>query len=100
MRARKHKRTATPYGVAVFAPYRRPWHHVNTPYAEEFWDTARRTPFYFDVRDSYFCYSESDKATEATYIEQMLARAETLAGARGGFYEVLGENYLIENAKI
>ena len=86
-------------GVAVFAPYRRPWQHVNMPYADEFWDTARRTPFYYDVREAYFCFGENEKQLEAVYLEQMLAHAELLADSAGGFYDVLGDNYLIEMKK-
>lgn len=93
-------KTANADGVAVFAPYRRPWQHVNMPYADEFWDTARRTPFYCDVREAYFEFNEQEKATESRYVQEMLAHAELLADSRGGFCDVLGDNYLIESVRI
>ena len=82
-------------GVAIFAPYREPWHHVNIRYADEFWDTARRTPFYDDVRESYFNFNEVKKEEERVNIEKMLSHADELSKSSGGFYNVLEDNYLL-----
>lgn len=87
-------------GIAAFTPYGRPWQHVNTPYADEFWETARRTPFYCDVRDAYFDFSENERARQAEHVKSMLLRADALADSRGGFYEILGDNYLLETRVI
>lgn len=83
-------------GIVSFSPYRRPWHYVNEPYADEFWDTARRTPFYDDVRNAYFEFNDEKKAKEERELEEILLRAEKLSKSPDGFYHVLGENYLIE----
>lgn len=83
-------------GIVSFAPYRLPWHYVSIPYADEFWDVARTTPLYDDVRSCYcdFNDEEKDRATKA--LDAMIAHAQRLAAEDGGFSKVLGDNYLIE----
>lgn len=81
--------------VVIFAPYRQPWHHVGIRYADEFWDVARKTPFYNDVRDAYLNFSETKKEEERVNIEKMLIHADELSRSSGGFYNVLGDNYLL-----
>ena len=83
-------------GIAFFAPYRRPWHYVGTRYADEFWDTARRTPFYDDVRSAYFAFNEEEKEREEKVLQKVFIHADELAKSSGGFYQVLGDNYLVE----
>lgn len=81
--------------VVIFPPYRLPWYHVDTEYADEFWETSRRTPFYDDVREAYFNFNEVKKEEERVNIERMLTHADKLSKSDGGFYNVLGDNYLL-----
>ena len=81
--------------IAIFASYQHPWHYVDIQYADEFWDIARKTPFYDDVRDAYFNFNEVKKEEERVNIEKMLLHANELSRSSGGFYNVLGDNYLL-----
>jgi len=82
-------------GIAVFSPYQLPWHYVNMPYADEFWDVARKTPLYEDVRDAYICFDEAARVKEIKNVNDVLSHASELEGSRGGFYDILGDDYLI-----
>ena len=81
--------------VVAFAPYRLPWRYVNIAYADEFWDTARRTPFYKDVRDDYINFNEEEKMKARELLERLISHAQRLVNADGGFRRVLGDNYLL-----
>ena len=81
--------------MVAFAPYRLPWHYVNISYADEFWDTARRTPFYKDVRDDYINFNEEEKMKARELLERLISHAQRLVNADGGFRRVLGDNYLL-----
>lgn len=81
--------------VVIFSPYRRPWYHVGVRHADEFWDVARKTPFYDDVRDAYLSFTDDKKEEERVNIDKVLAHAERLLESQGGFYNVLGDNYLL-----
>lgn len=82
-------------GVVTFKAHERPWRHVNLTYADEFWDLARKTPFYDEVRNGYFDFNETEKEREIAELEKLLAHAKQLSVSDGGFYGVLGDNYLI-----
>ena len=81
--------------VVSFAPYRLPWHYVNISYADEFWDIARRTAFYEDVRDNYISFNEEERMREKERFENMISHAQRLVNANGGFRLILGDNYLL-----
>lgn len=81
--------------VAIFAPYRQPWHHVGVKYADEFWDMSRKTPFYDDVRGAYFNFNDEKREEERINTEKMLLHATELSCSLGGFLNVLGDNYLL-----
>lgn len=81
--------------VATFSPYRSPVRYVSMPGAEEFWDTARKTPFYEDIRDGYFAFNSTEAEKNERAVEARRVHAERLSSEKGGFYATLGENYLI-----
>ena len=81
--------------IVTYRPYERPWRHVNLAYADEFWDVARKTPFYEEVRNAYFQFDDTEKEKETSELEKLVSHAEKLSVSPEGFYNVLGENYLI-----
>lgn len=80
--------------LVTFRAYKKPWHYVNIPYADEFWDTARRTPFYDDIRDKYIDFNDEAKQRQLEFLNKILAHRERLTAIDGGFYATLGDNYL------
>ena len=80
--------------LVTFRAYKKPWHYVNIPYADEFWDTARRTPFYDEIRDKYIDFNDEAKKRQLEYLDKILAHREHLSAIDGGFYATLGDNYL------
>ena len=81
--------------AVTFSPYRQPWKYVNTSDAQEFWDMARKTAFYEDVRDEYLRFNEDKKKENEALIYRINEHISSLEGVEGGFYATLGENYLI-----
>lgn len=81
--------------VVSFAPYSPPWRCVGVKYADEFWDIARRTPFYEDVRDSYIDFDDEARNKTDELLSELISHALELVGSVGGFYSVLGDNYLL-----
>ena len=81
--------------VVAFDPLMRPWHYPDAPYADEFWDVARRTPFYEDIRQSYVELGADGRARLDDQRERFSGRAAALSELFSGFFATLGDNYLI-----
>ena len=75
--------------------YNKPWHYSGIPYEEEFWNVARLTPYYQDILRGYVEYGDDKKKAEAEGGMRLLERAAKLARSAGGFFETLGDNFLI-----
>ena len=78
--------------------HNKPWHDNSIPYAEEFWDVARLTPYYCDVIKSFVEYSDEQRKADEDGGARLLKRAAELSRSVGGFIETLGDNFLIPGA--
>ena len=67
----------------------KPWHRIDVLYSEEFWDVARRTPYYEDIRDEYLSYNDEKKAKDEESGAVLLSHALSLANSGGGFVTLL-----------
>lgn len=76
-------------------PLLSPWHYADIPYAGEFWDVARRTLFYEDIRLGYVELGADGRALMGEKRNKFSLRAASLSELLGGFFSTLGDNYLI-----
>ena len=79
----------------TFKPYKKPWLFVNGEESELFWDLARKTPFYEDIRDAYLGFNETQKQRIFDTVADREAHIRALADSTRGFYATLGDNYIL-----
>lgn len=54
----------------------KPWHYEGVRFEKPFWETARRTDYYGDIRETLRLYTEADKAEDARQYKALVALAE------------------------
>ena len=79
--------------------YNKPWHYSGIPYENAFWDVARLTPYYQDILKGYVEFGDDKKKAEAEGGRRLIERAAKLARSAGGFFETLGDNFLIRERR-
>jgi lipopolysaccharide biosynthesis glycosyltransferase len=79
--------------------YNKPWHYRGIPYEDAFWNVARLTPYYSDIVKGFVEFGDDKKIAEAEGGVRLIERASRLAKSVGGFFETLGDNFLIPGAR-
>ena len=71
----------------------KPWHYDDIPYGEYFWEYAKKTEFYDEIKEMYDSFNatgvEKDKQCEAS----LKALAESEIARKDGYFKVHGKRY-------
>ena len=65
-------------GIVHFNLFKKPWHYDNVMYEEEFWDYAKKTAYYDEIKKIKENYTESDQKKDDDSLEAMLKRCREI----------------------
>ena len=65
-------------GIVHFNLFKKPWHYDNVMYEEEFWECAKNTPYYKEIKSIKDNYTLEDKKKDDECLEAMLKRCREI----------------------
>ena len=65
-------------GIVHFNLFKKPWHYDKVMYEEEFWDYAKKTAYYDEIKKIKENYTESDQKKDDDSLEAMLKRCREI----------------------
>ena len=66
----------------------KPWHYDNVGYEEYFWEYAKKTPYYDEIKEIKDNYNESDKKKDDECLDAMLTKCNELLNDEVTFKKV------------
>ena len=65
-------------GIVHFNLFKKPWHYDNIMYEKEFWECAKKTPYYKEIKMIKDNYTDEDKKKDDECLEAMLKRCREI----------------------
>ncbi len=85
-------RPSTHQSLIHFNLFAKPWHYTNVANESYFWNYAKQTPYYAEMRTSLLTYSETARAADKINFQRILRVAETQATATNTFRQIRDQN--------
>ncbi len=71
----------------------KPWHYADIPYQEYFWEYAKKTEFYGQIRGMRDAFTLSDMERDRQVEGRLKALAESEIARADGYFKVYGKEY-------
>ena len=71
----------------------KPWHYDDIPYGEYFWEYAKKTEFYDEIKAMYDSFDETGVEKDKRCEESLKALAESEIARKDGYFKVHGKRY-------
>ena len=71
----------------------KPWHYDDIPYGEYFWEYAKKTEFYDEIKAMYDAFNEDGRKRDKQVEDNLAALAESEIARKDGYFKVYGKRY-------
>ena len=75
-------------GIVHFNLFKKPWHYDNVMYEKEFWECAKKSPYYKEIKMIKDNYTDDDKKKDDECLEAMLKRCREIVNDEVTFKSV------------
>lgn len=75
-------------GIIHFNLFKKPWHYDNVMYEKEFWECAKKSPYYKEIKMIKDNYTDDDKKKDDECLEAMLKRCREIVNDEVTFKSV------------
>lgn len=63
-------------GLIHYNLFFKPWHFANVQYAQYFWDSAKQTQFFDELKNELNNYTDDERAADREKLDHMLAKED------------------------
>ncbi len=74
-------------GIIHYNLFLKPWHYSGIMYEQEFWDYAKKTPYYDEILNIKNNFTDEDKKKDDEALEMMLSRCNYICSLKEGNFK-------------